>query len=179
MEETAKPKLTLATLLTTLQAGDESLSSLTIEESEQLVSDLKDKVDSYRYIDQKFDLEIERLTTNITEMQAVKASMVANKARLRELMAFHMQNNGFSKLPGTLYQVSLIKKKDVKLAVLPEPGPDMYRTYPGLVKRTYEWDNKVLKDCIKKDEVGTFKDFGAIIEKVHVQFSVKKELKND
>ena len=50
MEETAKPKLTLATLLTTLQAGDESLSSLTIEESEQLVSDLKDKVDSYRYI---------------------------------------------------------------------------------------------------------------------------------
>jgi hypothetical protein len=175
LETPKREKPTLSYLLYLLQQSEQGLMEFDEDAQRALVEDLKDKVDSYKYIDSKFDAEIERLGNQIQDLIEAKRSMVRNKEKLRELMAWHMNEKGYDRLPGQEYQVTLVKKKDVVLK-LPEANAQVFMLYGAdFVKRTYAWDNTAIKKAIKAGDE-KFQGFGEEVETSHVQFRVRKQL---
>lgn len=173
--EEPKPKLTLAELLYRLNAADSGLLDLSIDDLGETAADLATKVDSYKYVDDKFDAEIARLGERIKELSAAKQSLMKNKARLREFMAVHMLRNEFTKLPGEVYAVSLTKRKDVELSLGTDPDAIAYRNYPGFVTRSYSWDKTAVKKAILDGAEG-FATFGTVVEKASVRFTIRKDI---
>ena len=169
-------KKTLGDILSSLQQADDGLLSFTEEQQRSVVEDLKDKVDSYKYIDDKFDAEITRLDEQMKMIAEVKKSLQNNKAKLRELMAFHMVQNNFEKLPGQMFQVSLVRRNDVDLTITNEPNEELLLEYgPQFINKTYSWNTTSLKRAVKADPEAYAK-FGTFKEKSHVQFTVRKNL---
>lgn len=169
--ETPDQKKTLGSLISTLQRAEADL----IEFSPEMVEDLKEKVDAYKYVDEKFDAEIFRLNEQMQLIAEVKKSLANKKAKLRELMAYHMKENKFDKLPGQMFQVSLVERADVELT-LPEANAETYLLYgPEIIERSYSWKAVELKKKVKSDPEN-YKHFGNIVHNYHVKFSAKKDL---
>lgn len=171
--------LTLPQILAKLHEADNCLIKLTDDQQQLVVTDLKDKVDAYKYIDNKFKSETARLAFEIKELQLAKKGVMKAHREFRDAMRDHMLSNEFQKLPGVRHNVLLIKKTEIELK-LPEANPATYLEFKdlGLVKRTYSWDTTKVEAAFKKDPE-TFKDFGKKVIKPYVQFKVRTEFENE
>ncbi len=173
--ECGKKKPTLSDLLFAMQRGDEALAEMSDEQATELCLNLKDKVDSYKYVDDKFEAEINRIKADIQALSDAKKSLEGNQDRLRSLMAYHMKEKGYEKLPGKLWQVSLRTKKEVDYT-LSEANATTYLIHgPDLMERSYSWKKSEVKRKVLSDPE-KFKDFGTIKEKSHIAFTVRKEI---
>lgn len=169
-------KPTLGVLLERLQEADDGLLNLNEDQAKALVADLAEKVDAYKYVDEKFESEIARLASRIADFQEHKKALESNRKRLRELMLFHMESKGFEKLPGNAYSVSKVMRRDIELT-LGDPTPELYRKFPDLIKRSYAWNNSAVKAAIKAnpDDI-EIQSFGREIKTSFIKFSVRKDL---
>ncbi len=168
---------TLPGLLQTLERADQGLLDLSEEAQKQIVAELATKIDAYKYLDEKFDLEIERMAKQVRDLQAVKKTLTSNKERLRELMDFHMKENKFERLPGETYAVQrIVKKHDIELTVGPPTAEDVV-AWPAFVKASYSWDAVALKNAIKADPTHPVLSwFGEPKESSYIKFSVRRDV---
>ncbi len=178
IDNVLKPKKTLVDLLYTLQQADMELLSFSPEEQAGMVDDLGDKVDSYKYIIDKFDSEITRISDQISYLCDTKQSLANNKEKLRELMAYHMREKGFEKLPGKIWNVALRNTKYIDYS-LGEATSNAYRHYgEEFISRNYSWNKANIKNKILA-EPEKYRELGEVREKSHVVFTVRKDLSSE
>lgn len=177
-ESVAPTTDTLGQMLYLLNATDQGLEELQPDKLKELFSDLSDKVDSYKYMLEKFDMEVARLKNRIAEYQSTKKTLENNRKALLDLMKYHMEEKGFQKLPGNDYVASLVKRRDAQVKTLQSPSAADYRKWPAFVKREYSWSVSSLKEAIKQDPEG-FKSFGEVVETSYLTFKVRKGVTND
>jgi len=169
----AKTNNSLQSLLTTLSANDAGLLEMTPEQQESIVLALSTKVDSLHYIDEKFESEVVRVSKRIEELQTAKRVLENNKKRLRELVVFHMKQNGFERLPGENYQVALIKRKSIEYSIDDKPSDEMIFDRPEFIRTSYAWNKDAISAAIKADPE-TYAIFGRLVEKEFLKFSIRR-----
>lgn len=136
------------------------------------------KVDSYKYVLDKLKLEEARLAAEIKSLTAIKKSLVGNHDKLRELMTYHMREQGFKRLPGERYQVSLVSGNEAELSpLLHEPETEDYQKLgEAFVKRSYSWNTTAIKAAILAGDP-RFEGFGRVSPKHHISITAKKDIK--
>lgn len=166
-----KPKRTLDDILSAIKDSVDGLREFNPDD----VSDLKDKVDSYKAIDDEYVLRIDGLEKEVRRISEIKASLQINRAKLRETMDFHMKTHDYKSLPGDRFQVTRITKTEVDYT-LPEASTTYFKHYPDLMKREYSWNKTQVKNVILANPK-EYKKLGKIVERSHIQFSLRKGLK--
>lgn len=171
----ALPPMSLGEILARMQALDDGLVALDLDECRVLAERAEIKVDAYRGVLDQIEARSEAIGRAIKELQAAKKSLDTKANGLLQLLTFHMQSKGFEKLPGQAYEVTLRKSESVEIdEAFDRPDSSLYRTYSDFIRRTYEWDKKALNDGIKS---GVFKHPNIRIKASYkAQFKVRKDI---
>lgn len=162
----------MADLLKTLNDSDQGLVELTDEDLVRLGEHLRDKIDTYKYMFEKFDGEIARHAARITELQERKRALEANKERLSSYLLYHMKEFGFEKLSGEDYVVKLQNRTDVELLMERDPEEFDLRSNPMFVHQKLSWNKMALKEFVKSGEP-TSAQYGKITTKPHLRWTTK------
>ncbi len=158
--------MNLAELLAALSDLDEAAS---VEfDPAQIVGDLKDKVDAIHAVLGRLDSESDRLSGIASQFTKASNSVANNRKRLEAYLLRQMQENGFEKLPGTIWRAQL-QKKPPALIVEREANAEDAVQLPALVVRTisYRWDKGAVKELLSAG--GEFK-YGKIQQDKTVRF---------
>jgi hypothetical protein len=133
-------------LLQALQISDELITEQL--DFEEIVSDLKKKVDSYAYIVDKLEREEKYLKKQIELLTKRKKSVAANKAGLLSKIKGAMLFNESEKIPGFNHTLQLKMSERTVTCLANE---DIWLRYPEFVTeiRKYSWDKMKLKAAIK------------------------------
>jgi hypothetical protein len=133
-------------LLQALQISDELITEQI--DFEEIVSDLKKKVDSYAYIVDKLEREEKYLKKQIELLTKRKKSVAANRAGLLSKIKAAMLFNESEKIPGFNHTLQL---KTSERTVTCLANEDIWVKYPEFVTQitTYSWDKVKLKTAIK------------------------------
>ncbi len=163
---------TLGQMLQLLTESDEALVSLTPAQLEQLGAQLAQKVDAYKYVEEKMEAEIARLDSRIKAFQKAKKSLVGAYDRLKDLLAHHMDTKGFPRLPGVDYVACLGHSTSVRLRREYPTAADAV-SLPEFVRVSYAWDKKAISDALKA-ESPTAADVAELVSAPWVTFDVNK-----
>lgn len=166
-----KPKMSLAEILGLMQAADEGMVLLSLEEMGELADKLEDKVDGYKeYID-KCEAEVERLDKRVKMFAKTKSAIAKKVENLHKLLAFHMAKNSFKFMRGHDWKVVLTHSNSVE--VKPDPTPDLYLEYPNFIRMKYEWNKVALSAALKAgDEKAA--QIAERVEKINCKFDVNR-----
>ncbi len=143
-----KPKMTMSEILLLMQAADEGMAALSIEEMEDLADRLEDKVDGYQHYIDKCEWEAKRLDMRIKDFTATKKTLLNRGSNLKKLLAIHMQKHSFKFLRGNDHKASLTVSKKVK--VTPKATSALYLEYSDFMTLSYKWDKKKIGAALKK-----------------------------
>jgi hypothetical protein len=115
---------------------------------DEIVSDLKTKVDAYAFVVDKLEREEKYLKSQIMLLTKRKKSVAKNKAGLLEKIKVAMLYNESSKIPGFK---CLLELKPTERAVTCLATEDIWVKYPEFITQvtTYSWDKVKLKSAIK------------------------------
>ncbi len=163
--------LTLDQLLSLLSNLDQDQA---IEfEPDQVIGDLREKVDAIRTVQQRLRMEEERLRENAAELTRAAQAVKSNRERLDSYVVYAMQSNGFDKVPGKYWRMQ--KQRTAPSVITDhEPGPDDALRFGEFVERqvTYKWNKPLIKGAL---ESGSPLDFAALKENTTVRFYALKE----
>ncbi len=143
-----QPKMSLPEILLLMQAADEGMAMLSIEEMGELADKLEDKVDGYEFYIDKCEWEVARLDMRIKAFTDAKRTINNRILNLKKLLAIHMQKHSFKFLRGVDSKAVLTTSKRVK--VTPKATSDLYLVYSEFMKLSYKWDKKKLGAALKK-----------------------------
>jgi hypothetical protein len=131
---------------------------------EKLVGEIKGKVDAIKWRRDSWKAEAELVQLWIKKLQARKASLLGKRDRLSAYVKAKMMFDKFTKLPGDLCRVQLVKKSRVKFTT--EPTAQIYLDYPDLVQQKvhYAWKDGITDKVRELIKTG-FQH--AIIEEAH------------
>ena len=145
---------------------------LTGEELEIIVNQLPQKVDGCaQWIDKLAD-DAKRAREYARKFGEAARQIEAQIERFESYVLRAMKKNGFEKLPGEAFQVSL--RKSSSIATTRQPTADDALSDLGRFVRTkitYEWDKAAIKDALK---AGNDLDFAHVDQSTSVQFSIRK-----
>lgn len=163
---------TLAEILSILGNLD-LVSETSIEiKPEEILGDLKDKVDAIYTVLERLEREADRLDSIAEDFKLAARRVKENRERLKEYVRFTMTAQGFEKLPGNHWRLQL-QKTAPSLAVEREATADDLLANPNLVKRTvsYAWDKNAVKEHIAAG--GSF-GCGKLVEGKTVRFYINR-----
>lgn len=179
-DEGEEPKRrTLSELLAALNQADEAMEDLDLPPTETIITDLGEKVDSYKYVLDKIDGEIDRISNMIAGFQATKKTLQNKKERLRSLMAYNMDQQGFRKLPGQSWQATLTKKQALVVRPIAEPDSRLFAKYPEVIDRKYSWKKRELAKYIESHPESDLAPMGQQETRLSVTFRPKKGVDDD
>ena len=142
-----KPKMTLPEILGLMQAADEGMRNLSMDEMELLAGKLEDKVDAYKTYIEGCEKEAERLSARIKDFQAARRGIENRGDNLKKLLAFHMKAQGFPFLRGRDYKAVLGSSKSVHVKA--EALPALFLQWGHYMRISYEWDKPKIAAAIK------------------------------
>jgi len=148
--EPAKP--TLFNLLSALKAVDEEMIELNLDEQIDLIENGRVKVDSYKYVLDKLEVQAEFLARREKEINKAKKAIEANIKRVKEHLVKSMQDNGFDKFTGNEYVVSLRKNGRPAVDIKAEATAAMKIKYPDLIKTEYSWVSDAVRAKLKEGD---------------------------
>jgi hypothetical protein len=149
--------MSLPNILSLMTQVDEGMINASVEDMTALMEKAELKVDSYKYIIDKFESESERLANKIKDFQASKKVIDSKVERIKSLLVFSMQKNSFTKFNGEEYKVRLQASKSV--AVKREPAAmDMVES-PEFVRVKYEWVKPEIKKALDSGKEISFAEF--------------------
>ena len=180
-EPQLKVEESMREILNKLNEIDDGIIAIDVEALKQLSTKMKVKVDSYKGILDAIKVRMATLKHQEDELKSIRESLKKKAENLAGFLAFHMKQNGFSRLPGEKYQVSLVTKDTVLWDEnMAEPDALMFQKHKGFVNRKYSWDKSAITtDLMLKREESEFKNLGKVVPKSHVSFTVKKGIQND
>jgi len=157
-------------LLSKLQAVDEGLEDLNKADFDQLIGDLKGKVDSIYYVLTKLGAESDRLADVIKKLQEKKKAIDNGAKRLKDWSVISMSRHDMPYLEGDNFTMRIMSSESVKLNENITLDSQAFMKYPGLIRRKFEWDKAAVKTAIK---TGKFENVGEMIPSKYVKFAAK------
>lgn len=141
-----RPK-TLAEILQSLDAIDQGVMAVTDAERAMIGAALAEKIDSTADVIDQLEHQEERLRSAARKLSDGARQVSARIDRIKEYMAFHMQQTGFNQLPGEVWKAKL----QTGLAVEPkrEATEEDAAANPEFVRVKYEWNKKELKAALE------------------------------
>lgn len=146
--------LTMNQIFELLFKLDNSLIELTEDQMKQLGEMCLQKVDNYKYIEEKYEGEIARIKGRVEHYSSILKNLNSRLASLKEHLMFHVKHNGYDgKLFGDEWVavVSTIKNSAVEIEKGYDPDQKIAINYPNLVRKKYEWDKTQLKAYLKQN----------------------------
>jgi hypothetical protein len=141
-------------------------------ELEVVVNQLPQKVDGCaQWVDKLAD-DAKRAREYARKFTEAARQIEAQADRFEGYVLRAMKKNGFEKLPGEAFQVSIRKSSSV--STTRSPTADDALSDLGRFIRTkiaYEWDKAAIKDALK---AGNELDFAHVDQSTSVQFSIRK-----
>jgi hypothetical protein len=141
---------------------------------QEVIKALPTKVDGCaQYLD-SLDDEITRAKDYSKKFSELAKQIEARKERFEGYLKHSIESNGFEKLTGDAFQMT-IKKNPASVITKREcDGPD-WLEYPQFVtsKVSYAWDKKALKEGIESgDKVAT--ELAELVQKTSLKVGIKK-----
>lgn len=158
-------------LLSKLNEADEAMEALSKEDFDQLIGDIKDKIDGIKYFISKCDAEEKRLDDIIKEFQDKKKSVQNSSKALKKWATDCMIKNGTDLMHGEKFTIRIQSRESLIINENIELDAKAYLKYKGLVKRKYEWDKTAVKQAIKSNK---FENVGELIKNKHSVFRARK-----
>jgi hypothetical protein len=133
---------TLADILQFLDAVDQGVIDPTPEKKAEVAALLVAKIDSTAEVLDELEHQAERLRQASAKLAEGKRQVLARVERIKDYIAFHMQQGGFTQLPGECWKA----KMTTGLSVLPKMEPEAHLPF---VRVKFEWDKKALKAALE------------------------------
>jgi hypothetical protein len=165
-------KMTFDELLKTLNRADDELLQFDWADQRLLKENIELKVDGCKYYIDKLKTQIDLIDTYIKEYQQTKRTLQNNLQGFKDFLSFQMKNQGFDKLPGKRWRVSLSQRKSIKIKA--EANSGLFLRYPDLIKREFSWRKKDVDAAIKSGK--DLSDVADIETKEYPLFRPNKEL---
>lgn len=173
LEKVASPSF--HQLLLSLQTADEAMETVDLDAQLDLLEAGKIKVDNYKYILDKLELQAEYLHLKEQEYAAAKTSVKKNIERLKKHLLFALQSNDFEKFTGHQYVVRQAKSAPSLELKASEPTLNHAIKYPNFVRTSYDWDKKALINALKAGD-SSAELIADIKHTVYIKFTVNKEV---
>ncbi len=140
------PVLSFESLLSELSSADEFLSDPNFDPA-ALVGDIRNKVDGLKTVETRMDLVADYFDAFAKPIVEKAKVIRKNRERLREYIAYAMQENHFESVPGNLWKVRL-RASGLSVSPKREPGVGDYVEMPNLVRAdtVYSWDKTAIKN---------------------------------
>lgn len=168
------PRPTLRQLLAQLQALDDDMIQLSLEDQTELIEAGRVKVDNYKYIIDKLDAQAAYLKAREDEYAQARRVVENNLRRIRDNLVRSMQTFGFDQFAGQTFTVRLAKAPP-SVEVSGDCDAAMKIRWPDYVRVKYEWDKTALRDALKSGSDPDVTNVAALKENVYPRFSVIKE----
>lgn len=168
------PKPTLNSLLASLKAVDDEMIEVSLDEQLDLIENGRIKVDNYKYILDKLEVQAIFLEKRREEIQKSLQVINNNIKRIKEHLIYALRSNGFEKFTGHEYVVS-VRKAAPAVEVKAEPTVAMKIKYPDYIKTKYEWDKTALKEAVKRGDDPELAELAGLRETFYPKFSIVKE----
>lgn len=174
---------TLSAILDKLKQIDDDLNPEDFK-PEEVVGDLKDKVDAIKWRIDTWNAEADALDAWVEQLKRRKESMLKKSDRLKEYVVSEMQKHGYETLPGEMVRVDL-RKAQPSLKIDTVADATAYLLYPGFVvqKTSYMWDKTRIKESIEGESLELFNTLGlkvpacSLEPSSYIKFEVRKEKK--
>lgn len=144
---------TFADLVTALAQSEDALADPNFD-PEQLLGDLRDKVDGCQAVIERMETVSTFLRLMVAPIAKRASTLMTNRARLRDYIGRVMEEQKFHALPGQMWKLRL-RESNPALEITREApcGPQDYADFPGFVvmTRSYSWDNAKIKDALLND----------------------------
>jgi glutamine cyclotransferase len=141
---------------------------------QEVIKALPTKVDGCaQYLD-SLDDEITRAKDYSKKFSDLAKQIEARKERFEGYLKHSIESNGFEKLTGDAFQMT-IKKNPASVVVKREVDAIDSLNYPGFVtsKVTFSWDKKALKEGIEAgDKVAL--ELAELVQKTSLKVGIKK-----
>ena len=162
---------TLNTLLTKLREADDGIIEMDIEQLQETLGSVRDKVDGIFEVISKLESEAERMK-KLAKSFAVRQKSCENQvARLKNYITYSMDQDGATEIYGEIHQMKLVSRKTQKVRDL-IIGPEMFIKFQEVVRRDYSFDKNLLKEKAKADP-DRYADLMETSESRYLRFSVK------
>lgn len=171
--ETPKEKPnSLDSLLGLLNAADDGLLEIELDEHLALIEQGKIKVDSYKYLIDKLESQADMMKKYKDDYAAQEKSLRNKRKRLLDHLLFSMHKNGFDKFPGNQFEVG-IRKARPSVEMKLEASAIMKAKYPDLVRTEYSWDKNKITEKLKLDDPDV-RNLASFKESFYAKFNIKK-----
>ena len=170
--EMLPPKVSLYDLLANARQADECLLDLDLDEMRELGSQMKDKVDGYKFVVDRLVFRIEEIRSQIGELVDLKHQMENKLEAVKSRMAEVMKANGFDRLQGDKWSVRVGHSKSVIVDDYVKADAALASAVPGAVKIQYAIDKTGIRKLL---ESGESLQWAKIEQNPFVVFSAKKE----
>jgi hypothetical protein len=140
---------TLADILQFLDAVDQGVIDPTPEKKAEVAALLVAKIDNTADVLDELEHQAERLRQASAKLAEGKRQVLARVERIKEYIAFHMQQGGFTQLPGECWKAKLTTglgvsvKRDPTVLDMDNPA------FAACVRVKFEWDKKGLKAALE------------------------------
>jgi hypothetical protein len=171
-----RPKMTLPQILELMQAADEGLKHLSLEDMELLAGKLEDKVDAYEDYIRKCKTRADELADKIKAFQLAKKTLDGRVENLKRLLAVHMRKHSFKFLRGVDWKAVLGSSKSVKPKA--EAQASLYVKYADFMRISYEWDKTKLSTALKAGDA-LAAEVAELEENFNAKFVVNKGAVDD
>jgi len=169
------PKMTFEAIIYAMDWNDNNpdpQACFTPEELEVLVNQLPAKIDGCAQWEAKLADDAKRAREYSRKFAEAARQIESQLERFEGYVIRAMEKNGFEKMPGEAFQVSIRKS----LSVNPTRHPTADDALSDLsrfvrTKITYEWDKTAIKEALK---AGDDLDFAHLDQSTSVQFSIRK-----
>jgi len=145
-------ELSLYELLERLDQHDQGFLQLTPETVGEYMQALLSKVDNWRYYLDSLQDSADRSKAYATEHLETANNSLNKLERAEKRLVDIMRINGFSKLQGNEFVLTLRKSKRVEIKGGKVPTDRDWTNYPSLVNCKYSWKKEDLKRLIEADK---------------------------
>jgi hypothetical protein len=139
---------------------------------EELIGDLKGKVDSIKHKVDEWEKEAELMQEYSKEFAARAKSIINKRDRLIAYVHYQMSSNEWEKLPGEIWEIKW-KLNPPRLVIDAEANASNYLHHAEFMqqKTSYNWDKNKIKAAIK---AGDKFDFAKNVQDKKIVFKIKK-----
>lgn len=165
-------------ILTALTAQDNGDLVLTEAGQKELAAKLVDKVDNCRFYIDNLNAQSKTIReVYIKELQRAIKINAKEVKRLKDYIVWAMNINGFKKLPGNMFSLSLARKDRLTMVdeAFTKPTDAIYEQFKEFVTRTvtYKWNVAAITKAIKA-KTHNFA-FAKLEETFHPNFRAKRK----
>lgn len=159
-------------LLFRLNQNDEG-KPLEEDDFNELIGDLKGKIDGIKYFISKCEAESKRLAEDYLIPIAKRKQACDNSVKtLKNWVTQTMIKQKYPYLEGDLFKVKIQEKKGISENGGISLDAKSFLKYKGLIKRSYSWDKKALGAAFKSDPE-KYKNIATPTKTSFIRFSIK------